>query len=274
MKLTNYIEKSLNEGRSEEATYQYAEDFIKRHCKKALKGTKIFRGVASYYADYLIIRPSLSEPRKSPYADHNYYNLLLSNLPSWKKYPPRNKSISCTTDWDNAKERSLDSYSEGGDNVYYVLAKDGSKIGECPSDDIWYSFEVLRDVGAFNLNRFNLMLNDFIEINYGRKSSMETNYKVFLKVCMNLDKKRDNNLLDIALESWNYNVRNLFKGYVNGNTPLIKYLDHLLDPENNGFKLKKAGDKFHQEREVWTDGDCLLVAESSEIGALIANGEL
>ena len=29
MKLTNYIEKSLNEGRSEEATYQYAEDFIK-----------------------------------------------------------------------------------------------------------------------------------------------------------------------------------------------------------------------------------------------------
>jgi hypothetical protein len=42
-------------------------------------------------------------------------------------------------------------------------------------------------------------------------------------------------------------------------TTFLEYIQKLLSPEPNGFKLKKSGDKLPKEREVWTDSKSVLV---------------
>lgn len=103
-------------------------DYIKENCpiafERAKQGFFIFRG---FYDDspVMLYNPHKT-PRISPYAKHNYYNLLLSNLNNWKNYPKRNLSLICATTYNLAS---------GYGDVHVVFPFDNPKIGICSDVD-------------------------------------------------------------------------------------------------------------------------------------------
>lgn len=242
----------INEGRSKELTERSAHDTIKLKCMDALKGQQIFRGNINLVADYYITDPSQYDARISPYASTNSYNLLLSNLPSWSKYPKRNKSLVCTTDFKTACE----GYGKG--SAYVVLPFDGSDIGVCPTSDIWDSFTKV--IGDYFLNHVNHIIFDLAEmVGFGgRIFSYGNLVAIFNKV--------DGIHRDDASQNIEIFSKRVFDfldnvGYFkNDKTPLIDCVNKAMSPENNGFKLVRAGSNtLSTNKEVWTDGPCVLV---------------
>lgn len=242
MRLKTFI---LNENRSVSISEDDVRKLIKTDYSIALKGTPIFRGVSNYDKDFLFIDPSKHEERLSPYAYSNVYNLLLSNLPSWNKYPKRNKSIICTTDIDNA-------YGRGFGAAYYVIPKNNSKIGICPSRDIWFSF---KEFGTLNeLNNIISILFETFNIKYN-----DADFKKFKNNCDELDDKKYN-IKNLNLKKYKIEYEWLTE-YLN--IPELKLLDilnQILDPNKNRFKLSKPGDdNLSIGVETWTDGPSILI---------------
>lgn len=255
------LNNKLNEGRTEKVSYEFAEHYLKTKCKQAMKGTHIYRGAMSYEDEYLFVKPSISKPRLSPNASYNFYNLLMSNLPSWKQYPPRDKSLICTTDYRNASRRSLN-------NCYYVLPVDGSKIGVCPRGDIWDCFS---DLNVGDMQEFNIQLDEFFSDNLiGKERSLleyiDTDYPDFIKACNAIDEiKKTEQLLPLEFSMF------WLKPYKDSDTKLIDYLNNILDPKEHDFELKKTGAFISGNYEVWTDGDSLLIDHESDLGRYIDN---
>jgi len=244
----------INEARRNEVTYQFAQHYLEKYCSKALKGQPIYRGVDDYTENYYTITPSDFDERTSPYADHNYYNLLLSNLPSWSSYPKRNKSIICTTDINNAERRAHRKHP------YYVIPTNSAKIAVCPANDIWYSFQSF----SYNMNNFNSDLHEFLQ--QGRveidDEFWDVNYKEFKIACSDIDKIRDNGDL---IYNDDYDIDYL-RIYNKGKTKLIDFLSNLLDPKEHEFRLMAPDKYFGDDVEVWIGSECLLIDVESEIG--------
>jgi len=241
----------INENRSEHISYSVAQHYIERHCKKALSSITrypIYRGNRHIDGEYFLTNPKNFGERKSPFADENYYNLLLSNLPAWSQYPKRNKSVICTTDYENASNR-------GRGIAHYVLPVDGAKIGVCPRDDIWDGF---RDAfeGWYDLSDLNDTIYSLFRDNGIFRKRSQVDFSSFVKDCLELDKIKN-------LDPDDYNI---FSEYIEGDIPFIKYLNDILDPEKNGFKLVNVGENMGGDNEVWTDSPCILIDTSSKLG--------
>ena len=239
MRLKSY----LLEDRSIPVSTDAIHDFLSKDYSEAYtsfkKGDKIYRG-RKFSQKALITDPSKSYERGSPYTtmNLNYYTLLFNNLPSWKKYPKR--AIICTTN-------SRDAYGRG--KCYVVFPKNGAKIGICSSNDIWFSFE--DELGGISLDTFNRYLYGLLRyINMGRSDGK---WKEFIDACIVIDKNKEE-----IQERWN--IPSWMDDYFGKDTPFIKYLDNLLSPENNKFKLVKISQfSAYKNKEVWTDSKCLLI---------------
>jgi len=195
--------------------------------------------------------------RTSPFSSFNYYNLLLSNLPSWKKYPPRNRSLICSLDYHSA---------ENYGDAQYVFPVDGSKVGVCPEADIWLSFQNVQE-----LDDLNWQITTLIEASGLREPKT---WNEVQKCFMEIDKKRDDIVSKLADDDEKdsrtfYNAHtsrmNFFthdvKYFYTKNT-LMEALEEALDPTYNKFKLVKVGDPVSPDRswhEVWTDGVSILM---------------
>jgi hypothetical protein len=131
MRLQQYI---LQEGRGINLDLENAIGVIQDYCMQAYKGytngSRIYRGM-QYDTDYYYIDPKSGKPRVSANT-MNYYTLINDNSPYWKKYPKRSESLICTTDKDISEEYGIS---------YVVLPYNGAKIGVCPANDYWFSFE-------------------------------------------------------------------------------------------------------------------------------------
>lgn len=261
MKIEDKIALYLNEGRSKEVDFKFASDFINKRCKNAVKGTPIYRGNRKVEDDYLHIIPANYDARISPYADTNYYNLLFSNLPSWKKYPKRNKSIVCSTDYDEARNRNNHFCP------YRVFPVDGSNIGVCPDWDIWDSFTDALD--GNDLADFNYVLEAFLEnvlpsgILWGQRADVD--YSIFVKQCKLIDKNKKDTSIDDIYDIYR---RPWLDAWFESDQPFLSYISQLLSPDKNGFKLVKVGAKMPDTREVWTDGESILVLDDKVPGLI------
>lgn len=253
-----YIEYGAN--RSKVVDENFAYDFIKKYCKKAGKGTPIFRGYPKYDEDIYFIDPTIGENRVSPYASYNYYNLLMSNLPSWSKYPKRNKSIIGTTDYSDAEGRN-----QG--NPYLVIPKDGTDVGVCSDRDIWDSFPRITD----NMGNFNDVLHELLSsAKINRADNPDRDYKSFVKICNRVDRVREDDDIDLDNISYVANNTGDFDWVINYNESsekLIDFLNDLLSPHNNDFSLVKIGSKLPDNNEVWLSAPSLLV----RVGTSLAN---
>lgn len=261
MKIEEKIALYLNEGRSKEVDINFAIDFIGKKCRKAATGTPIYRGNRKLDKDFYYVNPADFKDRVSPWADYNFYNLLFSNLPSWKKYPKRSKSVVATTSYYEAGNRN---YRK---TPYRVFPVDGSNIGVCPDWDIWDSFQ---DTLDNDLSDFNYILSTFLETASGYFEKPEIldyidkDYPNFVRITKMIDAldKNGMNFYDVEKRDW------LEKWVNNPKIPFIDYLNKLLDPTKNGFKIVKSGARIDDNKEVWTDGECLLVIDEMTMDLL------
>jgi len=253
MRLNNYL---LTEGRTENIR---DEDALKllgtthsvaaKSSSKALK--RIYRGLQNVDYIFGFVRPS--EHTRLSKNTINAYTLLIDNLSQWKEYPKRSKSIICSTDYGRAKDYS----HEGG--PYIIFPKNGAKIGVCSTWDIWDSFNIkVGDMSGFNNQLRNLLLVAF-DTNDIYMEEFK-NWKSFLQNLDYLDKHKTEIYQNdpVAMDGIIRDLE-LDKYFKNKNMKLIDHLGDLLDPNKNGFDLKKVGDDLPAGSEVWTDADCILI---------------
>lgn len=140
--------------------------------EKYLDNKAIFRGVRKgvpkHIGNYAILKPGLKTAEDTK---NNLYTRLFSGiLPSWKGYPPRNRSFICTTNTAIAYEftSKRPTLNEWKNNIYVVFPKNGADIAICPTSDIWWAFSTIKKLNLEKM-RFKSLINfqdvfiDFIE---------------------------------------------------------------------------------------------------------------
>lgn len=269
-------------GRSKPILQDKFEKLLNQYCSAALKSTPIYRGIPNASKHLLYIDPSKSI-RKSAYAQGNIYTLLMSNRPNWSAYPPRNKSLACSTDILKAKEYGI---TPNDKTLFFrVYPYDGAKIGVASNYDIWQSFNSGLGSG-YLLKDFNEIIDYWMKKLIYEVSGKNVTYEKLLKKINELDEefKRRQSAIDgkndryIGFEGqpllgdkfserFFQNIGYLTKTKNTRLTgkSLIDCLDKGLDPKKNGFQVVTVGAKLPKNREVWTDSKCLLVRSDYEI---------
>lgn len=228
----------------------------------------------------------------------NIYTRLLSGiLPSWRKYPHRNKSFICSlATW------VVSSYTHGddkGSGVYWVLPENNAKIGVCPTRDIWSSFEnslipVFKTLGISSFSSFSRFMFHYIlilfiffkEIEIPSESNLSDvfnkgdDYDV-TEVFNKADRLgkflfRDKNLTEEIKEErvtaneylWRilsptefFKLLDIF-GFLGES--MLSFLDKILNPDKNNFQLFnlnafKMKENSDRSNEVWTDAKSLFI---------------
>ena len=164
----------------------------------------------------------------------------MDNLPSWKSYPKRSRSIICSTTLDGA-------YGYGNNmDKKVIIPFDGSKIGLCADHDLWDSWNNISSVHLF-ISSLNKEL-----IEYGISDVDDKSWSSLKKALIKLSVGDVN-------ERGIYNFGNILKNW-DGNGDFIKHIDNILSPKSNGFKLLKAGDKLPSKgQEAWVGGKCVII---------------
>jgi hypothetical protein len=122
---------------------------IRKDCSDAIAAAKtnhiIYKGMTlNDTGEIWLTNPALRE-RKSRNTK-NYYTLMFDNLPSWRDYPKRSRSLICSSN-----KRVAGNYGD----IYVILPFNGAKIAVCPANDIWDS---INSLGIAGLDCFNLAL--------------------------------------------------------------------------------------------------------------------
>jgi len=165
----------------------------------------------------------------------NYVTLLVDHiLPSWKDYPKRSKSLICST---------IDGRTFYGSTTYVIFPYDKGKIGESTRRDWWISFPNLK-ASIPNLNYALEKISNYIGIPLS-----ETDPKKLERLLQKVD-------YDDVINATPLHVSTL-TNFRTGS--FLEFLDDLLSPRNNNFKLKKSGQNLLKNVEVWTDSKCVLV---------------
>lgn len=226
-----------NKPRSENINFEEAATLALDYHSNALDGTAIYRSMYTTTPEYVFTDPSIGT-RVSANVP-NYYTLIIDNHPAWKKFPKRSESVICSTSRD---------YSE-----YVVLPEDGAKIGICPTYDIWESF------GRSGIESLDIWTYDFEKVLGTRGLDKSWNQ---LRKAINTVSKRKNY---VATSIWELISKvskhnRWMREYFNGDEDdFLKFIRNLFDPKKNGFKLAKSGDTLPKEKELWTDGKCLII---------------
>lgn len=203
--------------------------------QKYKKGIAIYRGSPTHNTnDILLINPRTSE-RKSANTK-NYYTLIMSSSPKWSKYPPRNLSLICSTNYQFASDYGM---------PLVVLPENNARIGICSEEDLWAS-----SYNGVELENFPHIISKIFRyyLNEEFDSSIE-------------DLKRGCKLLDVVAEkdkSVYKNIKSTLDIDYSGN--MLKDLYDFLTPEHFEFSLDSIStlDEIYN-CEVWTDANCLLV---------------
>jgi len=232
----------LTEGRTQSIDKDKALELVNKHCKN-IGNQKIYRGIRSLSIDYGYVDSNKGLPRVSINTE-NYMTLLMDNLPSWKNYPKRSKGIICSTN-------PIEATSYG--NAFQVIPYDNSKIGICPKEDIWFSFDFdrpLHDIPFFNrvlahlFNKYNINVDD-------------NNWNSFKNGIEKLDPNKildDNDLNPLHL--FFKLTQKMFKR----DTYIPEHFNKLLDPKKHGFKL--GINNLKPYREVWIQGEAILIRDN------------
>lgn len=205
---------------------------IEKNCSQSLNAIKnnqfIFKGMRAN-GDLYLTNPAKIE--RISRNTTNYYTMILSNLPSWKEYPKRNRSIICTNCTDKAKIYG---------NIYLVIPFDNANFGICPKKDIWDS--------KINNRWYMSEMNDVWNV-YGADSS---NLKIFL-----------NDLSNGSYQEYEKASLLGLRKKLQANS--MEVISKLYDPTRLKFRhgniliLPKIVNDIDHSHELWTDSRCYLV---------------
>lgn len=216
----------------------------------------IWRGVSSQYnagnitnqyTDIDLVDPKAIR-RISPWTSCNIYNLLLSNLPEWKK-TPRDKGLVFDV---NTQEH--------GGNHKIVIPKNGSTLILTNTNDLWYAFDL---PDGMNLDKFNDIFLELKEYNnITRKLFDDKDFNKFKEFCEYLDTIGPVKLCK-KLEDDVKKQYNLLFGTCHDH---LERCEIILDPSNarsyhgiDKIKYEKNFDISSVSCEGWTNEPCILV---------------
>jgi hypothetical protein len=251
----------------------YKEEFFKMANNSMYKKTielyretdhMLFRGVPSANSMEYGFYPKRTEDRMSQNTG-NEYTVMINNDPTWKGYPKRQTIVSTSAP-----------VASGYGKLFVVIPPYGTMLGICSQADIWHSFEYFEnetDVKASLLNDiFYYPLYHFItnpaggfetdeERDFVLNNKNVDTYVVFKRLCDLYDDYKER-LIEYNKEH-DYILLNKWK---NIKIPMFKYLQQLLEPNENEFqktRLQTGWDDTEifvkRGREVWFDAECLII---------------
>lgn len=249
--------------------------------EKIKNGYEIYRGVSRGNTKPLMeVVPGIRTSENTS----NIYTLLFSEvLPSWSKYPKRNRSVICT----NEIEKAMD-YSSTPENIYLVLPKNNANMGICNTSDIWDAINLTYDspgipreyrLEIYDLPTFNevlaYLLDYALNINHPESFFYSGNGKEVIKMLDALDDyvdKEDEENITEMIEEYDdiYSDTATQKAAMcmllaikkSGKTSL-GFLNDFLNPHKSGIELttiEEYGPHATQYQEIWTDSPCLMVS--------------
>ena len=226
---------------------------------------KIYRG-AAYSESGKISRIDTNKFNRKSANTENFYTIWMDNHPDWSSYPKRSKSLICSTDYRIA---------QGYGDPYLIFPADKNKIGICPGEDLWFSFQKLLEVHgvASSMNEINRILEvsfAICGIDEELTKQAEDSYNVLtklMKMCTPDKIKQYDQVLprrshrarqiDMLVETMEDNNLN----------SLYDVWEECMNPQENHFSLKTAGnfEGVHHDVEVWVQGECCLMHAESLI---------
>jgi len=230
--------------------------------KYAYKSYKFYRSTRSmeHYSDnFLLVVPGKIE--RASKDTSNFYYVMFDNLPSWKGYPSRSKSIIFTN-----KQSVASDYTGTLCQVYPI---NNAKIAFGVYGDgflnLPYAFKRLDVVSIPDfmqqLNGFFKAVNS-VSIRKGAKQDLpstvsleNSEYKSFLNSLDNLVTTEV--IEDVGLNDYYSNFCKDIQTHKKGNWE--GYFDDLFNPQKNGIHVLTE-DNFNSSLvyEFWTDSPCLL----------------
>jgi hypothetical protein len=215
---------------------------------KLFKDDSLFFRGADNNNDIIIQNPI---QRKS-LVNKNFYNLLMSYLPSYSKFPKRDHAIIMATN-----SRLTEYFS---DTCFFVFPKNGANMGILPANDIWNTFDhTIGDIQKFD-NFINIIMkitnNKFANKDYEHLQDMLLNFPNDIKNG-DIPSYKLNELKNYA-----YDDNKMTELY--DNIPqLFKYISDNMNPEKNNIKQYTLENMIYPEveggSEIWTDSPCLMI---------------
>ena len=213
--------------------------------------------------DMNIITPGIRESTNTS----NEYTMWMSNHPSWKAYPKRNKSFICSSTYSYA--------GEFGRTHWLIPLKD-AVIGVCPEKDLWQSFWTALGEGT-SANDFNHFLNEVFRDTglltgmFGKKhlapyAQSYNELASLLKKC-----KPEGNMQAVDDFVHGTDIGDNARRIIYHHRTLYDAMVELLDPTFNGFSLTTTKElnflkqNDSNSKEIWLSTPCLAIRVGTEL---------
>lgn len=258
------VTESLTVSRSREITSEEFKQLVPNlqvAINKYMMGTKIWRGLARD-AQIILTDPTKGDRRSANTSNH--YTLLMSDeLPSWKQWPKRSRSLICT-----GNENTAEGYSDGA--PYIVLPFGDPAIGICPSIDFWYSFPMyLNEFNEFFVRVYRAMLTVFNQKKHTNHSTQLSDNTLadLIRGIETMEEIVDNHpdVVQTALEAIKDRMYNKERQYlvpILTSGDILGGINEFLDPTKNGFRLTNLSNYNGTNNELWFSAPAVLVTEN------------
>jgi hypothetical protein len=204
-------------------------------------GAVIYKGSDRYGAeeDVFFRDPTAHAMPRISANTKNYTTLWVDNSPAWSQFPPRSRSLICSTD-----ARTAGGYGD----VAVVIPLSDTKIGVCSAPDYWDSFKETMP-SNIGINELNLFIDRAIRNQTDKRLNQKTlTYPVLVDIFSKLSPDLGTLRSDagfaalIRQQGW--------KGM----------MDHVLDPKANGFATTSWRQfNIRGDREVWLSAPCVMI---------------
>ena len=207
--------------KNEEIDMAAAAGILKTRCPQfnPNKSPLFFRGRKTGGVTTFISDPS--KRHRLSTAGYNHYGLLMDQLLNWDEYPRRNSSLIFSNSYYTAAN-----YGE----CYMVFPLDNAKIGVSPTPDIFQSFTYLQ-------SKLGLAITDFSS-SVSSLGVHDTTWDIFRH---DMDE-----MWDTIETSTSYQgaLKSALIAEKKKGGDWLSYLQDLLDPVKNGFRLAKYDGAF------------------------------
>lgn len=225
------------------------------------KGKRIYRGDKSQEEHLgMFITPGI---RVSQNVSNIYTKLMSELLPSWRKYPRRDKCAVCTNSQDMA-------YHYSKVYCFSIFPQNGTKIGVCSGSDIWDSFPFLFEMAnIYSLTEFvdiieylfELVLSDEIDTPKLFRQDVNTIQNVIKQLEKELRKQPYRDFSNInRIELIRYIISEIRHG-----KSFLRTLNFLMNPRENEFRLVSIKNipvkGEYGSNELWFEGQYLMIRE-------------
>jgi len=242
-----------------ELTEEEFNDLYTKNCKIHKNTTsKLYRGMISKI-DYIYQNP-IGYIRHS-IEPQNIHVTLMSEMESWKNFPPYNQSII------GAGRKKVRGYG----TLYEIIPYDNTKIGFCPMGTVWESFGGFSNTDRIKLT--NNFLSDWIKYKSGNEHWDSIKNKIMSKNILETFDKMAHligvndffNMMISYYQTGNFSdckrlsiteIYDFIKSIDITPIKIINFIEFMFDPKLNKFKSVKYNNNFDKVFNKYCEEHC------------------